>query len=113
MCWDFDHDLTFGPVEGMRPPICRVQVLNDRSVIAQQATPHPVLNGEAFMESDTADTGAGRRRYGGVELDAVAAFLLHVRQERCERGLFALAVLQYLNGLVPDTSGKSLNRLPF
>ena len=92
MCWYFDHDLTFGAVEGMRPPICRVQVLNDRSVIAQQTTPHPVLNGEAFMESDTADTGTRRRRYGRVPLDAVGALVFEVWEHSCEFSLFALSV---------------------
>ena len=89
---NFDHDLTFGAVEGVRSPIRGIQILDDRSAVAQQAAPHPALNGQALMESDTPDTGTGGRRYRRVPLNAVGALVFDVRKQRSYFTLLGFAV---------------------
>ena len=107
----FDHDLTPRAVARLSRPICRIEIFHDLAVVVEQAAFHPVVDRQALVQGEIADTGAGRRGYSGVELDAVAAFLLHVRQERCERGLFALAVLQYLANEVERVGSRYIGQV--
>jgi len=56
----FDHDLTPRAVARLTRPVGRIEVFHHLAVVVEQTSFHPIVDRQALVQGEVADTGAGR-----------------------------------------------------